>query len=162
MEKNQNEVVTISEPLFSWEARQFENIPRSQGWYAILFLMLVGLLAFGLFTDNFLLGIIVILVGLVFYLFEKREAQIFKFSITLEGIRAHNHLYEFSSLEDFWIFYEPGGRKELSLKSSKKIMPYIHMPLGEADPAMLREILMRFLPEVQHEETLVDTLGRFV
>jgi hypothetical protein len=159
-EKNTN--ITNSETIFSWEAKQFENVPRSQGWYVVLFLMLVALLAYGLFTDNFLLGIIVILVGLIFYLFEKREAQTFHFAVTHEGVRAHNHLYEFSSLEDFWIFYEPGGRKELSLKSSKKIMPYVHMPLGDTDPSELREIMLRFLPEVQHEESVIDSLERFI
>jgi hypothetical protein len=162
VEKEKNTGIATSTALFSWQAKQFENVPRSQRWYVLLFLMLVALLAYGLFTDNFLLGIIVILVGLVFYLFEKRESQTFTFAITSEGVQAHNRLYEFSSLEDFWIFYQPGGRKELSLKSSKKIMPYIHIPLGEADPSQVRGILLRFLPEVQHEESIVDSLERFI
>jgi len=150
------------ETIISWEARQFENVPRHRGWYVVLFLTLVVLLAYGLFTDNFLLGIIVILVGLLFYLFEKRESQSFKFSITTQGIRAHNSLHEFSSLEDFWIFYEPAGRKELSLKSSKKIMPYVHIPLGPTNPLDIREALLPFIPEVEHEESIVDSLEKFI
>lgn len=162
MKKEEEITGTAPETIVSWEARQFENVPRNRGWYVVLFITLVILLAYGLFTDNFLLGIIVILVGLLFYLFEKRESQSFKFSITTEGVRAHKNLYEFSSLEDFWIFYEPAGRKELSLKSSKKIMPYIHLPLGTANPLDIREALLPFLPEIEHEESIVDSLEKFI
>ena len=149
------------ETFYSWEARQFESIPRSNRWYIVVFVGLVLLLAYGLFTDNYLLGIIVILIGLLFYLFEKRESQDFRFAITDQGIVAHNSLYEFGSLEDFWIFYEPGGRKDLSLKSAKNMVPYIHIPLGDANPLKIRELLSEYLPEVEHEESFVDTINRF-
>lgn len=162
MEENTKINDGASEVILSWEARQFENVPRHRGWYVVLFIMLVVLLAYGLFTDNFLLGIIVILVGLLFYLFEKRESQTFKFSITTEGVRAHNSIHEFSSIEDFWIFYEPAGRKELSIRSSKKLMPYVHLPLGNANPLDVREALLQFIPEIEHEESLVDSLERFI
>jgi len=162
LDKNTKNQSDAPEIIFSWEARQFENVPRHRGWYAVFFIILVVLLAYGLFSDNFLLGIIVILVGLLFYLFEKRESQVFKFAITTEGVRAHNNLYEFPSLEDFWIFYEPAGRKELSLKSSKRFIPYIHLPLGDANPLEIREVLLPFIPEIEHEESIVDSLERFI
>ena len=149
-------------PLLSWKVRQFENKPRSKKWYIWFFVVIAGLLAYGLFSDNFLLGILAILTALMFYLFEKREPQEFGFSITNEGILAQDRLYEFSSLESFWIFYEPQGRKELSLKSTKKVMPYIQVPIGDADPTKIRELLVDFLPEIEQEESVVDSLNQII
>ncbi|MEA1926034.1 MAG: hypothetical protein U9M90_02180 [Patescibacteria group bacterium] len=148
--------------LILWSARQTDNIERSKTWYICFFILIASLLAYGLFLDNFLLSIIAILTALLFYLFKKREAQEFKFGITSEGVFAHDNIYEFSSLENFWIFYEPQGRKELSLKSTKKLMPYIHIPIGSADPTEIRKKLLQFLPEIEHEESIVDSLQHMV
>lgn len=144
--------------LLSWQALMFENRPRSNAWYITIFIIIVSLLAYGLFSDNFLLSILAILIGLTFYLFEKRDSQFFKFGVTAEGVFAQDKLYKFSILKDFWIFYEPEGRKVLSLRSDNKFISHIHIPLGESDPVVLRKTLLTFLPEVEHEESFADSL----
>ncbi len=144
--------------ILSWKATSFVSTPKSKIWYIIVFITLVSLVALGLFSDNFPLAILAILIGLILYLFEKKEAQSFNFSVTTEGVIAQDRLYKFSSLENFWIFYEPGGKKDLSLKSAKSFIPYINIPLGDVDPAILRKVLISFLPEVEHEDSLIDSL----
>ncbi len=148
--------------LISWSAREADDIERSKVWYICFFVVIASLLAYGLFLDNFLLSIIAILTALLFYLFKKRESKEFKFGITSDGVFAHDNIYEFSSLENFWIFYEPQGRKELSLKSTRKLMPYIHIHLGSTNPVEIRKKLLQFLPEVEHEESIVDSLQHIV
>lgn len=148
--------------LLSWQAIKFESSPKSSVWYVSVFLILVSLVATGLFTDNFPLAILAILIGLILYLFEKKEAQSFKFGITTEGVIAQNNIYKFSSLEDFWIFYEPNGRQELSLKSQKDYIPYIQIPLGDTDPTLIRSTLLNFIPEIEHEEAIVDSLEHLI
>ena len=151
-----------TEALLSWSAKQFETVPKTRSWYIGFFVVIALLLAYGLFSDNFLLGIIAILIALMYYLFEKREVQEFNFSITPEGVLAQDRVYEFSSLESFWIFFEPQGRKELSLKSTKNLIPYIHIPLGNADPAEIRDTMMKFLPEIEHKESMADSLTQMM
>lgn len=148
--------------LLSWQALQFESTPKSSAWYIVVFIILVSLVAVGLFTDNFPLAILAILIGLILYLFEKKDAQYFKFGVTEEGVFAQDRIYKFSSLETFWIFYEPNGRKDLSLKSKKSFIPYVHIPLGDMDPTALRETLVDFLPEEEHEEAVVDSLEKLM
>lgn len=148
--------------LLSWNAKQFETKPRPRSWYVGFFIVIALLLAYGLFSDNFLLGIIAILIALMYYLFEKREPQTFKFGITAEGVFAQDRIYEFNSLESFWIFFEPNGRKELSLKSTKNLVPYIHIPLGNADPTEVRNTMTKFIPEVEHQESAADSLSQLM
>ncbi|HHX58866.1 MAG TPA: hypothetical protein GX706_03825 [Candidatus Moranbacteria bacterium] len=149
--------------IMHWKADRFEDVDRHPRWHMIIFISLVVLLAYSLFSNNFLLAIIIILGGLLFYLFEKMPAKTFRFGITTEGVFAQDRIYEFSSLESFWIFYEPGkkGRKELSLKRKGNLLTHAHIPLGEVDPTKVRDILLRFLPEEEHQESFFDALERF-
>ncbi len=153
------------EVLAAWKVKEEAgNQSQHKLGEGIIFLILFGFLVWGFFTNNFLLSIIAILIGLLFYLLERREAREYKFKITWEGVEAYGNLYEYDSLENFWIFYdkEEDGKKELSLKSKKIFSPYIRIPLKDMDPVEVREILINFLPEEKHEEGVVDFLEKYI
>ncbi len=149
------------EAIYSWKAREFEKIHRHPKWYLYFYIILFAFCIYALFVNNLLLSILIILFGLIFYFLERRNPRIYSFGITKEGVFAQDALYLFSSIENFWIFYEPSGIKELSLKNKKHILPFTQIPLGEADPRKIREILINFLPEKKREQTLWDLLERF-
>jgi hypothetical protein len=148
--------------LFSWEAREYEKCQRHRNWYLIVFACFFGLIIYALFSNNLLMAILFILLGTSLYLFEKKDPAFHKFIITTEGIIAQDDFYEFSTIESFWIFYEPAGKKILSLKNKKGFLPPIHIPLGNADPVEIREILLEFILEEKQDEGLVDLLERFL
>jgi hypothetical protein len=105
-----------------------------------------------------------IISGLLIFLFEKNDPKNYHFTICQTGIIANKRFYEFNEIEDFWIFYEPGpgGRKELSLKVDSYTAPYIHIPLGNEDPNKIREILLSYLPEELHKESLFDIMENII
>ena len=146
--------------LASWKVKKFESFPKHPWWLFALFVIAILLLIYSLATDNFLLSLIVILAGIIAYLFEKKEPETYHFAICETGIIAHNKFYDFTEIEDFWIFYEAGemARKELSLRTESRFLPYIHIPLGQQDPNEVRKILSRFLVEDIHRESLWDHL----
>jgi len=150
--------------LVSWQAKKFENFERHPWWGISLFIILIILLTYSLLTDNFLLSIILILSGIIVYLFEKKDPETYHFAICETGIIAHDRFYEFLDIENFWIFYEPGqlGRKELSIKTTRHFMPYIHLPLGNQDPNEVRNSLLTYIPEEIHKETILDFLENIV
>lgn len=145
-------------PLFFWRANEFEKKEKSFRLILILYLVVFGLIVFALFTDNIFMAIIFILFGVIFHFFNNKEPEIYTFGITSDGVFAQDHIYEFSSLENFWIFFDPEGKKELSLKSKKFFMPYISIPLGSTDPVKVRKILIDFLPETEHNHGIADIL----
>lgn len=146
--------------LLSWQAQKFENFERHPWWGVILFILLICLLTYSLLTDNFLLSIILILAGILVYLFERKNPEAYTFSICETGIIAHDRFYEFTEIEDFWIFYEPGdlGRKEISIKTTNHFLPYVHLPLGTQNPNKARKVLLKYIPEEVHKETVLDFL----
>lgn len=148
--------------LANWEAQEYQKIERQRNWHIIVFAIDFCLVVYGLFTDNLLMAILFILLGATLYLFEKKESDFHKFEITTEGILAQDDFHDFSEIESFWIFYEPSGKKVLSLKSKKSLMPHIHIPLGNTDPVEIREVLLEFIPEEKQEEGLLELLERFL
>lgn len=145
-------------PLFFWRADEFEKKEKNPKLLLILYLIVFSLIVFALFTDNIFMAIIFILFTVIFYFFNNKKPEVYTFGITSDGVFAQDHIYEFSSLENFWIFFNPEGKKELSLKSKKFFMPYISIPLGSADPVEIRKILINFLPEKEHNRGLGDIL----
>ena len=150
--------------LLTWSAHKFENFERHPWWSIIVFVLLVILLAYSLFTNNFLLSIITILTGILIYLFEKKDPEKYHFAICQTGIIAHDRFYEFIDIKHFWIFYEPGpaGRKEISLRTTNRLTPYIHIPIGKANPNKIRKNLTKYLPEQPHKESILDFLENIV
>lgn len=148
--------------LYFWRAREYEKKERSRNWIIICYLILLGLVVYAFFTNNLLMSILFILIGFVFYIFEKRQPEEHTFGITHEGIFAEDQIYEFSSLKNFWIFYNPNGLKELSLESDKKFLPFIEIPLGSANPLEIRKILIKFLPEEEHHKPFLHLLTKYI
>ncbi len=148
--------------LYFWRAKEYEKKIRSQKWFIIVYLILMGLIVYSFLTNNLLMSVLFILIGVVFYLFEKKEPEEYTFGITYEGVFAEDRIYEFSSLKNFWIFYQPEGLKELSLESKKKFMPFVEIPLGNADPIRIRKTLIKFLPEKEHHKPLLNILMKYL
>ncbi|MBI4132844.1 MAG: hypothetical protein HY473_02050 [Candidatus Sungbacteria bacterium] len=157
----------VSEPenspssiLLAWEAPEFE-----QSASGALVLLLVGTLlvvgsAGALFFKNFLFALLLSIAGGLVISYAYRTPHQIRFRVTARGIGIGGKLYEFETLSSFWIFYEPPLAKELSLVSKKMFAPAVRAPLGDLDPLRLREILLRFLKEEKHEESLVDILAK--
>ena len=80
------------------------------------------------------------------------------FAFTNRGVLIADRLYPWSELKSFWIFYSP-IRHELSFESKKALMPYMKIPLGGVDPEKIKEIVSKFLPEVEQQESLIDNLS---
>jgi len=92
-------------------------------------------------------------------LYAVRPPRTLKFHLTERGVLIEKTLYPWQSLKSFWVFYNPPLHKDLSLESKKAFMPYIKIPLGKTEPVKVREIVIKFLPEIEQEESLIDNLS---
>ncbi len=64
--------------FLSWEVKLDKRFRIINGKiFLILFILFVFLIAFGLFSENYLFSILIILAGLIFYLFENEKPFLF-------------------------------------------------------------------------------------
>lgn len=143
---------------FKWTAEEYEYFEKTPEWFWVIIIISAALSAVFFILDNFLLGILVFLSGVTLALYGIKKPRIIEFSITSQGIKIENKIFIYSDLDSFWVHYSPPFYKLLTLKSKKIFMPFLSIPLGDVDPNVVREILIKFIKEKQQEEPFLDNI----
>ncbi len=143
-----------------WTASEFIKYKRDKSWFILPGLVALALAVIAIILKNFLFTVGIIIAAFVIYLYAVKEPRKIKFSISGKGIQIDKQIFPFEDLKSFWIFYNPPEIKELSVRSKKMFIPYIKLPLGDQNPAEVRKLLLRFIPERKHQESAVDTWTR--
>jgi hypothetical protein len=152
-----------ADPSFSWTAPEYEHFEKDQKWYWIMGSILLAIIIYAIVINAFLMAITFILIGMLGYVYAERKPRNIELAITPDGVRADNYFYDYDDIRSFWIFYEvETGLKVLSLHSKKTFMPYVHVPVGHANPIKIRETLLNYIPEIRQELTIIDSLERLI
>jgi uncharacterized membrane protein len=161
--KSPMEMMPIHDPSFSWNAPEYEHFEKHPKWYWVMGGVLLAIVIYALVTNSILMAITFILIGMLGYIYAEREPRIIPIEINPDGIKVDNYFYNYDDLKSFWIFYETEeGIKVLSLHSKKTFLPHIHIPIGNANPILIRETLINYLPEIRQELTIIDRLERLI
>ena len=143
-----------------WRAPEFEIFERDQKWYLYVSFILVAIVAYAIFTNSLMMAITFILIGMMGYIYLKKDPRILDFMITSDGVVAGREIYVFENLKSFWVFYEEDDLRVISLHTKSYLAPYIHIPIDDQDPSEIRKILLDYLPEEEHKPGAIDTLDR--
>ena len=160
MENEENIEQDIGKILHSWRAPQFEVYEKSGRWYLIGALFILALVVYALFSNSPMMAITFILIGIVGYIYSQKDPLVVNFAITKKGILADKELYLYENIHSFWIFYEQHHSKIISLHTKASAFPFVHIPIGDENPAQLHEILTEYIPEIKQDPSLIDTIGR--
>lgn len=147
--------------LLEWHAPEFSLLPgsvRGAGWLAFLFVILT---AYAVITNNPIMAFTFVLFAMVIFLRMRKQPAIISCAINTSGVRSNNDWYDFENIQSFWILYEPDDRRIL-LETNGALAPFASIPLGDANPTAIRELLIRFIPEKRSDPGIVDTLARFL
>ena len=159
-QKPREEIKTPEKPGISWEAPSFYYNPQKRYLSMVIVALLVGAVALLVFRYNTITSIFLILSSLVLLLYGNQKPTVSKIVVGQSGVWVDNIAYYYKDLKSFWIEYSPGGTKELSLESAKWYMPYVKVLLNKQNPVEVRSFIISFLPEKEHENSLVDHIGR--
>jgi hypothetical protein len=148
--------------LLSWRAPEFEVSSRDHKWYIYVTTVLLVIIAYAIFTNGLIMAITFILIGMVGYIYIHKEPRVLDFALTEDGVVAGREIYVFDNLKSFWIFYEENDLQVISFHTSSYLLPYIHVPIHDQDPAAIREILLDYLSEEKHEPGIMEVLDRIL
>lgn len=151
-----------ADELLAWVAPEFEKQDKSRRWYLIVFFFLAIIAFYAIFKNWPIMAITFIMIGVTGYLMINRNPREIIFRITHDGIVTGNQIYEFENMQSFWIFYNPPYEKILSIHLKGSFVPFLHIPIHSEDPVKIREVLMKFIPEIKQEKSLVDTVERIL
>ncbi len=145
----------------SWSGPLYAHRPNTK-IIAVVSLVLFAIAALmQIFQKNIITTIFFGLLGVVLLIRASKKPEVVDFEISPLGVKVGERLYGFREIKSFWIEYDPTlDIKELSLQLKKWYRAYIKIPIYDQNPVQLRLILLAFLPEAEHEDTLADMVSR--
>ncbi len=156
MESEQKNI--LQELPIEWREYEYRHRPKNGNWFWFVASGALVLIIISILLKNFLLGVVAIAGAFAVAMLGAQTPRKLNYAIEKRGVKAGAHFYPFKELESFWISYEPPHKKELILKSKKKIIKHVHISLGHNNPKKIRDILKKILKEEEYEETFTDIL----
>ncbi len=152
----------IGNILHEWIIAEYEKHERGTLWYAIILIIGLLLVVYGLWTGDFLFSLIVILFAIILFLQSHQEPLLVPFRITELGVVVGVKFYPYSELGGFYIVYNPPHVKTLYLENKKILHPNLRVPLLDQNPVEVKHTLSEFLLEdvEKEDEPLADRAAR--
>lgn len=148
--------------LVNWEVDEYPHHERSRAWYVLAGLIGIGLIVYAVLTSNFLFAIIILMSAVIMMLSLFTKPDKIPVIITSTGVVIGDMYYDFQSIRDFSIVYDPPDVKLLYLDFFAVTHPMLSVPLEDIDPNIVRESLLPFCLEnfKRNEENLTDLVRR--
>ncbi len=142
------------EPIIAWEAPDRHYVNKNSDWYWAVGIVSFTAAALAFMFGQVIFGILIAVCAVALTLRASVPPRIVRFEINDRGVIMDDKLYPFLTLDSFWIDPHFLPTKVL-LKSHKPFMPYLSMHIpDDVNPEAVREILLRYIAETEHEEPL--------
>jgi hypothetical protein len=151
--------------LLQWEFPEYPKHDRGKTWYVLMIGLGIGLIAYALYTNNFLFAVIILLAALILFTHHRTEPTPVMFTVYDTGVQVGDLFYLFRELGSFAIIYEPPHVKRLYLMPKKAVLrTEISIPLQDQNPLHVRSLFLDFVSEdlEREEESHNDTLSRLL
>ena len=157
-----SESTLIGDILHEWTIEEYERHERTTRWFISVITLGFILVLYGIFSDNFLFSLILILFAIILYLQAHQPPMQVPFAVTELGVIVGSRFYKYSELKSFYIIYSPPTVKTLFFQTTALLQPSLRIPLLDKNPVKIRKTLREYLDEDldQEEEPYSDQMVR--
>ncbi|MCX6778817.1 MAG: hypothetical protein NTU97_01125, partial [Candidatus Magasanikbacteria bacterium] len=145
-----------------WQIPEYHQHQRGRTWYIVAGIVFVFLIGYGIFTNNFLFSLLMLLFAGIIFMHSTREPMYLNIGVSDKGVILNERFITYDKIQSFWIIDEPPLTKNLFLKFDSAFSQPLSIHLAEQDAEEVRSTLTKFLEEdvTQKEEPLSDLLWR--
>lgn len=144
-----------------WHAPEFIKYEKGPDWYWAVGVISITLSVAAILFGNILFAIVILVGTFALALQASRDPEIREFVVDKRGVQTDETLYPYSSLASFWVENNPHEQK-IILMSEKTWMPYIVVPIAEVDPEKIRNFMIEYIPEEEHQEPLSQKIMEYL
>jgi hypothetical protein len=170
-EDNKIEEIKPENDVISWKVKEYVGSPKSRNWYIAAATAGISMIAYAIFTSNYVFALIIIFGAILVILADKTDASTMEVIISDEGVRAGKEFYLYEQLDNFFIVYRPDeGVKNLYVEFKRFARPQVtgvakawkhewllwlanmirtrlSIPLNDMNPLPIRDTLLKYLKE---------------
>jgi len=146
----------------TWEAPEHHHVEKGNDWFFALTIIIISLVVAAILFGDVLFALLIGLAGGAMAVSAARRPSIIPYAVTVRGVRIEDRLYPYSTLDSYHIDEEDPRGPQLLIKSDKKLMPLIIMPIPPEHIDDIEQILKEKLAEEELVEPfLVKVLELF-
>lgn len=145
-----------------WEAYEYSYREKTADWYWTVWIVAISISAISIIYANILFAGVLIVGTFALSVFAGRAPKKNIYEINEKGVVIGNTMYPFSTLASFGIDTFIPSIPKLVLRSKKKIMSFIVIPLDTIREETVRQYLSYYLPEEENEESLSSKIMEYL
>jgi hypothetical protein len=144
----------------TWEAPEFDYRPKDVSWYWISIIVAIVILGLAIWQRNFLFGFFIVIAEIMVLIWGSREPEMVKFKLTEKGIfvgEVKFHAYEEIARFSLYDGYDENW-PNLYLEFRSRLRPTLKIKLPKNRLAEIQKTLKLFLPQTEHQPSLLEAL----
>ncbi|OGY62845.1 MAG: hypothetical protein A2745_00445 [Candidatus Harrisonbacteria bacterium RIFCSPHIGHO2_01_FULL_44_13] len=154
------------EKEIKWSAPEFTYYHKDVSWYWVTIIAAIIILAIAFLQKNFLFAIFVIIAETMIIFWGRQSPKDIDFRLDERGLDIGGlKFYAYENLIGFTPKtpdHEKPEFTELIFRTKAKISPYLKVWINSKDNEKVKNFLLRFMPEIEHDESLTDHIAKFL
>lgn len=145
--------------ILSWQAKEYDFIPKSPSWYWAVGIVAAGLAAAAFIVGDYLFGIIAIIGGFTVMLVGSAKPKRHTYRLTERGLMIGTRLVAYDEMQKFAVHLEDDP-PTLEIETHT-LAGTVSAPLGDADyRALQMELKNQNIEEVESLDSFVNKVAR--
>ncbi len=144
-----------------WSAYEHDHIDRGSDWFWALGITATATAVTSVLFGNILFAILILVAATTLGLLAKQHPPIVEFELSGDGVRVGEVLHSYGEIISFWVDDVTDNTPTLLIDTTKFMSPNLVIPLGDADPSLVRALLSEYVPEIPMKEPLAHKILEF-
>jgi hypothetical protein len=148
-----------------WQGPEFHYFEKDDAWNKGIFVFAALLIVFAIWQRNWLFGIFILIATWLIIYMGHRKPDTVEFLFDEKGFTVHGKLRMYKDIEGFAIQINEAENipwNRLILRMKARVIPHLIILIPKAGTEQIRTFLTEYLPEVEHDDSLIDLLADFL
>lgn len=146
--------------LLQWTALEKPSHIRGKRWYISVGLVVIGLMAYAIFTAAWSFLVVIALMAIVYGLVHHKPHPQNTVTIMERGLQWNRNTIPWEDCTGFWMLQGP-GYVELHIEAKKGWKRHLTVQTGTNDPLQIHGLLTQFMPFLpDRRENILDAILR--
>jgi hypothetical protein len=138
----------------TWEAPEHHHVEKGNDWFFALAIVVAALVVVAILFNDVLFALLIGLAGGALAVSAAKRPSIIPYAVTIRGVRIGEDIHPYATLESYAIDEEDPRGPQLLIKSKRRVMPLMILPIPVDHVDEIESILKEKLVEEDLQEPL--------